>query len=364
MRRTAAALAAVMCASPAGAARETASGPTVRLHQSFIEDLQRAPSLDIADPLAVFWRVFSSLPDAVKVYPTENYFYFSFIHQGVNYHGNLRLDASDRDEGFVSFGYFEEYALWRSGGDVTYRRLGAAENVAVVKAGDLQYDVSFRGKTVRFELNDLRGVKPPEGMLNEGETYIGPVFDESGIQFYLVFNAEAKTFLYLLNEFAPNAETFEQSKSSEPIIIGRRTSFAFYKDRKRDRKILVGVHESNAFLNNYYDGPFDQLPDNFLEGDTLKNAIAAILPEYADKIDRFGAVSGADRYAIGPYLYYAAERDLDYFDACVSDTTRPEAKYYDCFNAEGLNRPPEQNSEEAPGAQSNPPPSPAAAPKP
>jgi hypothetical protein len=58
--------------------------------------------------------------------------------------------------------------------------------------------------------------------------------------------------------------------------MGKRTGFAFYQDGLRHRKILVGVYEANYRLNTYFDGPFDQLPDNFIEGETLRKAIPQI----------------------------------------------------------------------------------------
>ena len=36
------------------------------------------PAFDIADKMAVLSAVLNGLPDAVKVYPTESYFYFYF----------------------------------------------------------------------------------------------------------------------------------------------------------------------------------------------------------------------------------------------------------------------------------------------
>lgn len=56
--------------------------------------------------MAVFALVLNSLPDRVKVYPTENYYYFRFIHAGTPYAGNLRFDRRDRDQGKVQFGNF------------------------------------------------------------------------------------------------------------------------------------------------------------------------------------------------------------------------------------------------------------------
>ena len=51
--------------------------------------------LKIDDIKAVFRLVFKSLPDKVKVYPTENYYYFYFYHDGVKYAGNFRFDVED-----------------------------------------------------------------------------------------------------------------------------------------------------------------------------------------------------------------------------------------------------------------------------
>ena len=66
----------------------------------------------IKDPMAVFTFVLGNLPDRVKVYPTENYYYFSFFHDHVRYAGNIRLDVIDRDEGKVHFAYYEDLAEW------------------------------------------------------------------------------------------------------------------------------------------------------------------------------------------------------------------------------------------------------------
>src|SRR5688572_23270188 len=92
------------------AAAQTADLPQLRTNQATIEDLMRAPALAIDDPMAVFAFVLASLPERVTVYPTEGYYYFGFTHQGVNYSGNIRLDASDREQGKIHFAYFEEMA--------------------------------------------------------------------------------------------------------------------------------------------------------------------------------------------------------------------------------------------------------------
>jgi hypothetical protein len=120
--------------------------------------------------------------------------------------------------------------------------------------------------------------------------------------------------------------------ATDRIVIGKRTGFAFYRDHKRDRKILIGVFESNARVNSYYDGPFDQLPDNFIEGEALRSAILATEPELAGKIDRFGGEpTGTSRFMIAPYLHYRSEDQLQIFHTCAESKQVPADSYYACF---------------------------------
>jgi hypothetical protein len=39
---------------------------------------------------------------------------------------------------------------------------------------------------------------------------------------------------------------------------------------------MIGAFEGNMRANNYFDGPFDQLPDNFIEGEALRAAILSV----------------------------------------------------------------------------------------
>jgi hypothetical protein len=317
-------------------AEAVADAPRVNLNQHYIESVNAAGTVDIEDPVDVFKTVLHALPPRVTVYPTENYFYFNFHESGVKYAGNVRLDASDRDRGIVHFAYFRDYTEWGRGGDMVYRALDATSGVRLERIGPLLYRLTFESKSVEFALNDLSTVTPPEGFLRPGESYLGPVYDESGVQFYFVFNAGLRKFYYFLNEHVTASETYRTSSYSRRILIGERTGFAYFRDRFRDRKILIGVYESNSNTNNYFDGPFDQLPDNFLKGDELRQAILAVKPDLAGKIDRFGnSPDGSERYYIGPYTPYRGDEDLEIFDQCASAAGKADV-YYRCFDATGI----------------------------
>jgi hypothetical protein len=312
------------------ASSAVAQSPRLHTNESVVEEASAPTTLAVSDPLAVFAFVFASLAERVKVYPTENYYYFSFVHAGVPYDGNIRLDASDRDQGKVHFAYAETMTDWGGETPLKYLLLDAAQGLAVEKLERLVYRLTFRGKGVIFALNDLSDVKPPA--LASDEKFVGPIFDESGIRFFLVFNAKLKIFHYVLDETVTVADEIVPARRTDRILIGKRTGFAFYRDHKLDRKILIGVFEGNSRLNTYFDGPFDQLPDNFIEGDTFRDMLLAVEPGLKGQIDRFGgSPDGSQRYMIAPYFYYARESDLTAFHTCATSKAVAPDAYYNCF---------------------------------
>ncbi len=297
-----------------------------------VEDVTKKSTLAIDDPIAVFTFVLNSLPDRVTVYPTENYYYFWFHHNGNRYAGNIRIDVLDRDAGKVHFAYFKDFNEWSGEPDMKYRLLDGSHGVKIEKVEPLVYRVTLGSKSVVFALNDLSKVTPPSTALGPDEKYLGPVFDESAIRLFLIYNSRLKAFHYILDETVTVSDELMPASSTDRILIGRRTGFAFYRDHRLDRKILVGIFEGNSRSNNYYDGPFDQLPDNFIHDNSLRDAILAVEPELKGKIDRYGiAPDAASRYMIGPYLHYRSEEELDLFHECATSKLIAADQYYNCF---------------------------------
>src|SRR5258708_4563134 len=171
-----------------------ADSPQLFTHQSYVEETARITEVPLGNIREMFGWVLGNLPDRVKVYPTENYYYFRFMHNGQNYAGNIRLDAADRDGGKLHFAYFEDMSEYRVEPLILYRVLDQTAGVAVEKLERFLYRVSYKGKSVLFELNDLSGVVPPAEAISADETYIGPVFDDSAIRFFLIFNNRLKIF--------------------------------------------------------------------------------------------------------------------------------------------------------------------------
>ena len=139
----------------------------------------------------------------------------------------------------MEFSYYEDRASWLPDSEATALTLDASRGVTVEKIEPLAYRLSYRNKSVVFALNDLSQVKPPAAALAPDDRFIGPVFDESGVRFFLVFNTRLKLFHYILDETVTPADAFVPAPvGNGRILIGKRTGFAVYRDQHRDRKIL------------------------------------------------------------------------------------------------------------------------------
>jgi hypothetical protein len=329
--RAACVIAAAACVAMSAVHAQDPQLPRLDTNEAFVEEAGRTSAVAIKDPMAVFTYVLGSLPERVRVYPTENHYYFSFTHNGARFAGNIKIDARLRDEGRATFVYYREQPPEREDAPDKELMLDAARGVAVEKVESLAYRISYGAKSVVFALNDLSQVRPPAQTLAPDEQFIGPVFDESALRFFLLFNGKLKLFIYVLDETVKTADTLVPDARHDRILIGRRSGFAFYRDHKRDRKILIGAVAANVRANNYFDGPFDQLPDNFIQDEALRQAIVAVAPDLKGKIDRFGAMADGARYAIVPYMHYRTPRDLDVFHRCAMDRRIPASQYYKCF---------------------------------
>lgn len=326
---------AVMIILSAATAADSPTLPRLYTHQSYVEDVMPGSTLKIDDPAAVFAYVLDALPERVKVYPTENYYYFYFYTGNLRYAGNIRLDAVTRDQGKVHIAYSIDLAEWKEEDPVYHKLLDAGDGVTVEKVGRLAYRVTYGAKSVLFELNDLSNVAPPASAMGPNEKFLGPIFDDSAIRFYLIYNQRLKLFHYILDETVPINDVLVPASTTNRILIGKRTGFAYYRDDRLDRKILIGVFEGNARVNNYFDGPFDQLPDNFIDGEALRSAILQVEPSLKGQIDRFGASpDGSSRYMIAPYAHYRSEEDLLPFYTCAQSKNIPPSLYYGCFVVE------------------------------
>ncbi len=287
--------------------------PYVAFHQDLIEGNYpkiQDSRIDLENVDRVFDLVFSALPAEARVYPTENYYYFIFQVRGQEVWGNIHFSP------VAEIGDHVDFAYWSFEGDPAkaspigahYKRYGAADGLSISKLAPLRFAMSYRGKTVDFEFNDLAQSLPAGMKVRKNEAFAAHTFDESGYPFFLIYNIAKPHFIFVLDE----SRTLPESLTTDDgdIWIGAKSGFAFYQDG--DRKVLFGVLADNVRRNNYYDGPFDQLGDNFVSGSKLSAYMQAAYPNTKGEIDQYGRFTGADhsRLAITPYAFYNNPADL------------------------------------------------------
>lgn len=321
------------------AVADSISNKPVRFIEDYAAQYSQQLEIDMGDKLDVFGFLFSQLPEKVTVLPTEGYYYFQFYHDGAHFAGNMRLDIKDRDKGILHFAYYSVVSEYGQEFLSKYKPLNAKDGVKVERVDALNYSISFGDKTVEFALNDLRDQKPKTNQLFTNEVLIGPMWDESGIPLFLVHNPIDKYFLYVLNENGFVPEVYVPHSYAGDIVIGSRTAFAYYNDQVHDRKILIGVKSSNVENNNYYDGPFDQLPDNFIEGDSLRNALELVYPDLKGQIDRYGNFNDFEgRFVIDAYHIYETSDEMIVHQDC-KDQGLVGGSLYHCLAFSGFERP-------------------------
>lgn len=295
------------------------SKPFVAFHQDLIEgnypEIQDS-SVDLANVDQVFDLVFSSLKDEARVYPTENYYYFVFKVRGKEIWGNIHFPPAAEIGDYVDFAYWT-FKNGPSKADQIfsrYKRYGKTDGVVMAKLAPLRFVITYKGRSVIFSLNDLAQFLPAGMKLKKGEVLAAHTFDESGYSFFLIYNKTKPHFMFVLDETIKLPESLTTNDAR--VWIGEKSGFAFYQDN--DRKILFAVNADNVQRNNYYDGPFDQLADNFVAGQALASYMQAAYPYAKGRIDQYGRFTDAEhsRLAITPYGFYS---DTDGLSAIIRE---------------------------------------------
>ena len=285
-------------------------------------------SLDLEDIDAVFWRVFSGLPDEITVYPSENYYYYTLYVNGRQLWGNIRLPAGRRENGVLSFAYFE----FKESPFQTEPRLSRSkyfldrDGLTIEEVDRFTFKVRYRGKEVIFHLHELSLAPPNLFPLGEDEVFIERTFDESGYQFFLLFDERDNFFFWVLNEEEQVPDILESLE--DDLLVGRRSGFAFWIDEAHgNRKILAAIRGQSATRNDYYDGPFDQLADNYVDENRISEYMVKVSPGLEGRIDKYGYFTDREsgRVSISPYYVYFTLSSLRAFLEEAKQTEDPYA---------------------------------------
>ena len=321
-------LAIIEKASPGKVAMIDKGVPQLSTNEQFVNDITRS-RVDLNSIEAVWNLVFSQLPEEVSVYPTENYYYFKFFEGGREIWGNIRLDVDYRKKGEISFAYFSvlnrQERPFSSQAFTKHKMLNADDGVLLKEIDPLTYSIAYGNKTVVFHLNNVPQDLPDGLRLRDGEKFVSRTFDESGFQLALLFDEKDPAFRFVLDETAPLPDTLE--RIGERLLVGRRSGFAFYDDVEIDRLVLIGVDYKNITVNNYYDGPFDQLADNFVKDDTFRNYVVRVFPSLEGKINQRGVFLDDEgepknsRLSLQPHVkFYSIQYLQQYVTECEKES--------------------------------------------
>ena len=306
--------------TPTGQLNPAEFAPYLVFSQKVIEGVSSSPpAVDVTDVDSVFAYIFAHLPDEVTVYPSENYFYYIIYLGGTQYWGNIRLPSGRRERGVLSFAYFEfvEFPSVPGLGFSRSKYFTDADGVALKEIDKFTWEVRYNKRSVIFHFNQLKQIPPVSFKLGPDETFIERTFDESGMQYFLLFNTKSNYFFWVLNEEEIVPDTFEQIVDN--VLQGQRTGFVFWVDKDRqNRKVLASVRSISVTRNDYYDGPFDQLADNYVDESHISEWMGRAYSGLKGRIDKYGYftdTSFGSRVALSNYGTYFTIADIQNFVA-------------------------------------------------
>lgn len=300
------------------------------LNEDMIREVTTAADPQACSPNEVLNDLFRQIGPVASIFPTENYYYFSFYRGGKSYSGSLRLAVDSRDKGILQFVCYESYTSWLEddGADGILKDLSKDDGVLVKKINNFEYDIEFEGVVVKFLLNKIDQT-PDNDKLGTGEKFAGRLFDESGLVFDLVYNTTEKVFYFMLNTKSRVTDAFVRLK--DKVYVGKRTGFVFFEDIILKRFILIAVHSEEIYKNSPYDGPFDQLPENFYKELGFWGYVYDAHPELLGKLTAGGTYREARLiFGIMAYRAYVSKKDLGFINSCTRQN-RKQTKLMLCL---------------------------------
>jgi hypothetical protein len=296
----------------------SAQANALNTNEKMINELYQDTELDIDNVDDVFAYVLSQTDDTLTIYPSEGYYYFNFYHQGNLIKGNMLVGHKLRQQGSLSFIYFYDIAGKERGEFKTHHKLYKSSEIFSLKEYQPNlYQLTFKNIKKNLEINQIETdadfVKTLE---SQGFEVNLPMMDDSGVTLYLAFHPTTNNFYYI-NPLSRDDEFYYPV--GEVLKVGARTQFVYLPMEKF--AILVGVNANNVYKNNYYDGPFDQLPDEALVNIDYKSYLYRVNPSWKDKIydDGYFIDDPDARVALTNYLEYLSLDELNKIQPCASD---------------------------------------------
>jgi hypothetical protein len=260
-------------------------------------------------PLQALRYVWQRLPERIEVFPGENYVYWRVQEGDVQVRGNVRLAKGAREQGLLNIGY----GRYRGSEMLSqhHAALGPEQALLVSCPGSLEVRVTFEKKEVLFRLADIPQ-DVPEWLKDDPElSFVQRTHDDSGTRFLLCHHRAVSTFLWLRDEAFTDNETLEPSSPGSPFRRGNRSGFLYAP--WGEHWWLWAVPKRQLVENLEYDGPFDQLSDNFALALKTKDWLEKVHPDLRGRIDELGAFlpgKGSGRVALKNYGVYENDAQI------------------------------------------------------
>lgn len=290
------------------------------LNENMITQLavgNRALACDYSEVLP---QLLKQIGSKAIIYPSENYYYFSFNRGGSLFSGSIRLSSDRRNTGELDYVCYETNRSWvHRGSEIRVQKhLTSADGVSVKKVSALTYRIKYDGIETLFKLHKLDQKSPADTILLQDEIQLGRTQDESGAAFILIYNSKLNDFYFILDRSVSVPDVL--IKLAPNTVISRRTGFVYYKKPENNRYILVAVNNQEVELNTYYDGPFDHLPENdYMEIEFWKY-VYKVYPDLKGQHTPGGTMKDSGMiFSIVPYRLYDQVESLNFIETCAKN---------------------------------------------
>lgn len=302
----------------------------IKLNNSYKHQLKNN-FVPVLNEESAFGFVFKCLENEIVIGNSENYYYFEILINGRHFKGNFGLFRNEIENGKLSFNCKEVVSIEEEFyKPIEFNKLfSSKDSLAFVIKDPFSFLIKYKNKSVSFSITKTLIEEQFKVLLPKNDfNFLGKCFDDSGLNFSLFQNKVNNQFMFVLDEDNAQVENF--LKLSDNIFIGLRTGFAFYIHPETKSKVLFGVNKNNEYENNNCDGPFDQLPDNYLYVNKINLGFLISKLDMTQKelLDQYGNYTSESdsRYSITPYYTYNNIEDLMlyYFSSLKSSKSEIE----------------------------------------
>ena len=292
------------------------------INENTIEELSLGSRAAACDYRQVLPQLLKQIGSNADIYPSENYYYFSFNRAGSLFSGSLRLSSDRRDKGQLDYICYESYRSWiEAGSEIhVYKHLSSDDGVSIERLSAHTYRVSYGEAQTIFSLYQPDHISPGS-RLSPSETRVGRTLDESGSAFELIFNSKLNNFYFLLDQQLLDSQISVPDhliRSAPNTLISRRTGFVYYQSTNNKRYVLVAINQQESLLNSMFDGPSDHLPENSYSRLKFWDYVYQVYPGLVGKHTPGGTVNAqGDIFSLMPYRLYDQTSELDFIEACA-----------------------------------------------